>query len=549
VTDTKLDDTEPWYVTYAKQFKPYPPFIEPDDWRVSHHTKGSERDALRAREAADEATSKHVSRHDVYDHPFCRECWDRFQGADQDGGMGYPLTYADAEAKRKAATAEYPSQANYERIVKMYNEDVWTPKPGDGANYGISDEALDAWVDFIEDRANYDYHVEERERDVLGRAHRYLLLRGKLPADEVPIERPDFSDLFLERDELDELPTPEPLIERVLPRHAYGILRGRDQSFKSFVALDWALCLATGKPWQGHAAEPVRVLYIAGEGAYGLAGRVDAWEKGWRTDIDPSMFVVRTAALNMHKPGPAFDHLLDHIVEGGYGLVVIDTLRRVSGSAEGNGSDMGAVVDNIDRIKQATADGTVLVVAHTQKDDGDTRGYSGIEDDADFVWHAKRSEDFLTLENTKQKDGPEHSPIYLTASAGHGSLVLNEAAATAETMTGSQEKIIDALTDVFPDGASGTMLMDVTALPRSTFFNAIAPLIKAAHVSKSGPATRPLYILTENLLSNEVQEGNTGPDLHESNQSKSVQLGLAGSPSSPTALKGGTETQPSRETA
>src|SRR5271166_6366919 len=42
-------------------------------------------------------------------------------------------------------------------------------------------------------------------------------------------------------DQLDELPAPEPLIEGVLSRHAYGIICGRDATFKTFIALDWAL--------------------------------------------------------------------------------------------------------------------------------------------------------------------------------------------------------------------------------------------------------------------------------------------------------------------
>ncbi|MEC9051835.1 MAG: AAA family ATPase, partial [Actinomycetota bacterium] len=189
--------------------------------------------------------------------------------------------------------------------------------------------------------------------------------------------RHDYTDHYLSRSQLLDLPAPDPLIDRVLPRHAYGILRGRDHSLKSFTAVDWACCLATGKPWQGHATVQVPVLYIAGEGAHGLAARIEAWEYAWGRLVPDTHLTIRKTALDLPAPGPAFDHLLEHITSRGYGLIVVDTLRRVSGAADGNSSEMGRVIDNLDRIKQATHDGTVLAVAHTDKGDHDTRGYSG----------------------------------------------------------------------------------------------------------------------------------------------------------------------------
>ena len=62
-------------------------------------------------------------------------------------------------------------------------------------------------------------------------------------------------------------------------------------------------------------------------------------------------------------------------------------------------------------------DGTVLAVAHTDKGDHDTRGYSGIEDDADVVWAPNASDMFLTLELTKMKDGPDGRTVHLEATA------------------------------------------------------------------------------------------------------------------------------------
>ncbi len=310
------------------------------------------------------------------------------------------------------------------------------------------------------------------------------------------VESIAFDDYYLDRAGLLDLPAPQPLIERVLPRHAYAILRGRDHSFKSFVAVDWACSLATGKPWQGHATEPVRVLYIAGEGAHGLAARVAAWEYAWGRLVPPHMLTVRRTALNLHQPGPAFDHLLAHVTAGGYGLVIVDTLRRVSGAADGNSSEMGLVIDNLDRIKQATDSGTVLTVAHTDKGDHDTRGYSGIEDDADVVWAAKRDEMLLTLELTKMKDGRDGRTLHLEATEVLDSLTLNGLDGPAKVnTTETQVKILDTIRDLFPDGVTGSELLATSGLAKATFYRGMKDLLAAGHVVNTGNKQRKFYEL------------------------------------------------------
>lgn len=305
--------------------------------------------------------------------------------------------------------------------------------------------------------------------------------RARLRAEKVAST--NFADQFLTPKQLRDRPKPQPLIDRVLPRHCYAILRGRDQSFKSFIAIDWGLCLATGKPWQQHAAQQTRVLYIAGEGATGLTARIGAWEYGWQEQVPDDMFTIRQTALNLHQPGPAFDHLLEHIRTGGYGLVIVDTLRRVSGAADGNSSEMGLVVDNLDLVKQATTDGSVLVVAHTDKGDHDTRGYSGIEDDADVVWSVKRDEMFLKLELTKMKDGPDGRVIDLEAQPMNGSLLLaGTTGPDDETSNESQELLLETLRIMPPGGVSGPELRTTSGLSKSTYYRALKALTDSQRV-------------------------------------------------------------------
>lgn len=112
----------------------------------------------------------------------------------------------------------------------------------------------------------------------------------RAPAAKQPgRSRPRLADHLLSREDLRNLPEPEPLIDNVLDRGTTALLYGMWGTAKSFIALDWAACVATGKPWQGRETGPGRVLYVAAEGANGHRGRADAWEAGWQRDIGDSM--------------------------------------------------------------------------------------------------------------------------------------------------------------------------------------------------------------------------------------------------------------------
>ena len=297
-----------------------------------------------------------------------------------------------------------------------------------------------------------------------------------------------FTDEYLTADQLDNLPAPESLIADVLTRHSYGILRGRDKSFKSFVALDWSLRLATGTPWQGKAVERTRVLYVAGEGAHGIGERKRAWETAHDIKADPDWFVVRRSAVNLYRAGDDYAHLLDYVERGEFGLVVFDTLRRMSGGAEGNGSDMGAVVDRMDEVKRHTTNGSVLAVAHTDKGDNDTRGFSGIEDDADIVWSAKRENNTseLTLRCEKFKDGPDGHQFDLRTRTEGDSLVVESADAQGNLFSDDRQTdqiVMVTMRELFAnDGATVKDIMTMTDLSQASVYRSRARLLESGRL-------------------------------------------------------------------
>ena len=496
-TSTSADNdtaASPWYLTpETYPFAPYPPFRDPQDWQpIDNYQHVSYREKKRAEQLVHDSTQAHFAGdHETSEHPWCQRCYIRF-----------------TNAKRTAR----------------------------------GDEPV------IEGTHEWDEAMLDARLVAVARAGRYLLLHSRPPTDTGPPPSLGvLDDLYLDRAQLDDLPDPQPLIDNIFNRHEYVILNGRDSTFKTFLALDWSLSLATGRTWQGHAVEKGRVLYIAGEGAHGIAARVRAWEKAWHLEVDPDRFTVRTAALNLHKPGPDFDHLLDVITNGEYDLVVIDTLRRVSGTADGNSSDMGAVVDNIERIKRATADGSVLVLAHTAKDDKDSRGFSGIEDDAEVVWHIKRDETHLEVELRKNKDGADQRAIHLEARATHGSLILEGSGpgATKVASTESQVKLVETFQQMFRDGAYSGELLKASGLSESSYHRARAALLAGGHIENAGTSKRPFYVLIGH--SHDIPGAEDLADLRNSHDSQQLPLTPTETPTTPTSLKGGSGSQETGE--
>jgi hypothetical protein len=78
--------------------------------------------------------------------------------------------------------------------------------------------------------------------------------------------------------DLDDLPDPTWLIDRVLPDNSLCVLYGEPGSYKTFTAFSMALSIAAGHCWCGKATKQCSVLYVAAEGLLGLKLRSRAYQ-------------------------------------------------------------------------------------------------------------------------------------------------------------------------------------------------------------------------------------------------------------------------------
>lgn len=229
------------------------------------------------------------------------------------------------------------------------------------------------------------------------------LIRSEGVADQHDPKAPKtFQVLDLEK--LRNLPPPEWLLEERLPE-GFTVLYGEPGLGKTFVALDWALTIASksGRP----------ILYFAGEGSTGLGVRVQAWleahprmkperfhvvpECPWL--LDPLHIEMLRATVAAHDPA----------------LIVVDTwARALVGGNENSAEDVSQAVGVLDRLRNDHACSS-LVIHHASRA-GNERGSTALRGAADSVWQIKTDEalgpDAFSVDCSKLKDGEKPTPIH-----------------------------------------------------------------------------------------------------------------------------------------
>lgn len=224
--------------------------------------------------------------------------------------------------------------------------------------------------------------------------------------------------------DLADLPPATPLLGECLGENTLAVLLGKFGTLKTFLALDWACCVATGKAWQEHspinpAGSPV--LYVAAEGHIGVGKRLAAWQ-GENGIIPPGKFFLVPEAAPL-TTDQGVQQLVDIIKARGIKLLVLDTLHKCCpGIEENSATEMGAVIGRLNALREDTGC-TVLMAHHTGHAGTRARGSSSIEDDVDTSWLITLDDDddrspgaSRTLSQRKSKDSefqPQRSLKFL----------------------------------------------------------------------------------------------------------------------------------------
>lgn len=303
------------------------------------------------------------------------------------------------------------------------------------------------------------------------------------------------------------LPPAEWLVQGLIPKEGFAAIYGAPASAKSFVALDWAMCVSEGRPWLGRVpVQPSPVVYIAAEGGRGIKKRVAAWMQHYGyTDLPGMYWLLNPLYIREEGTVEAFLETLEE-QDIWPGMIVLDTLSRSFGGGDENAStDMGNFVDRMTELAGGRRM-ACLVIHHSNATGQRERGHTAFKGAVDTMFRcsATRNDDgriiMVELQTVKQKDDEEAPPVYLRpvqVTTGTidgqptGSIVLEETEAPEKTSKPGipapmRTQDMLQLLNVAEDGLTWGEWRIAANLDKNRFNRRIKRLTEEGHIYRDG---------------------------------------------------------------
>ena len=206
------------------------------------------------------------------------------------------------------------------------------------------------------------------------------------------------------------------LIKKWIQAGGLAMIYGDSGTGKTFVVLDWVLRMAAGiESWAGLRVRPGGVIYLAGEGHYGLKARLAGWKK--YHNVEHLNAWVSGGACDLNTPEGLAKTISEirALEAQDIAVIVVDTLHRFLIGDENKATDTKTMLDACSTLSH-TFDCSVILVHHTgvnQEAKGRARGSSAWRGALDNQILVSTSGDNIKLEQVKQKDCELADPIYL----------------------------------------------------------------------------------------------------------------------------------------
>lgn len=299
------------------------------------------------------------------------------------------------------------------------------------------------------------------------------------------------------------------------------MLYGGPKCGKSFLALDWALCVATGTEWQGYPVHAGPVVYVFGEGDEDLLDRLDAWAE-YHDHPDLSRFhmvdAIDTPLHLWQRDGTPLDaatfadEVTASLPDEHPALLVFDTVARCTVGANENASqDMGIVMQSLAGIKARTG-AAILLVHHATKQKADNgqgvyRGSTAIHGAVNALYELTKSSKELALRGDSAKGFEPPKEIALKLENYDRSMVVVSGAQRSDALHSECMALLRILDEQTPGGMALSTLQRLfiaeTSLSERKFFTVKKDLwsggyIRSQEVNEDGsPKQRAPWILTE----------------------------------------------------
>lgn len=205
------------------------------------------------------------------------------------------------------------------------------------------------------------------------------------------------------------LTQPAPLqwsIRGWIPACGLTMLYGESGVGKTFITLDMAACVACGMEWMGCKVRQGVVVYLCGEGNYGLRLRVAAWalDRG-RTDLDNLIISNRSIDIGAMTTSTIVKAVRD-VTDKSVSMVIVDTLNNHMAGDENSARDTRMMVNACKEVIDTLGCAVVLNhhIGHGGDAKGRARGSSAWKASLDSSILVSKSGEVLAISSTKMKD-------------------------------------------------------------------------------------------------------------------------------------------------
>lgn len=266
--------------------------------------------------------------------------------------------------------------------------------------------------------------------------------------------------------ELFNMPPQDWLLNGFLYEDAISVVYGSPGSAKSFITLDWAICLALGKVWMGRATKRCRVIYLAAEGVRGYQRRLRAW--CYHHDIAPERIERYLSFIPCAVPLgnsaevsdfiAALQEHLDCMSDGLPVVLMLDTIFQCTAGQNINQPEvMSGLVASVQKIREEIRATHVLLVHHSGKDkERGMFGGTALRASTDLSYCVEKDRDNnITIISDKVKDDEDietylflQKVTYDTGDRDHSCVVMHrDKPVQVVKLTATQEMMLECLPD------------------------------------------------------------------------------------------------------
>jgi predicted peroxiredoxin len=160
------------------------------------------------------------------------------------------------------------------------------------------------------------------------------------------------------------MPEPEWLVDGLLQVKTNNLAFGKSNTFKSFIGIDIACCIANGVKWHGKAVKKKKAMYVATEGANGVGRfRIPEWHRHHGIDFATADIFLYPKEIKLDDTAEV-KKLIATVKEYGIEFVVLDIFGGTMNGSETEDVTARAWVTGANALVREAGAAT-LVIAHT----------------------------------------------------------------------------------------------------------------------------------------------------------------------------------------